>query len=93
MPGHKPPTYHGEINNFEDRIRDYWIPEAEKRNLTTIPDMIIWASGTWDVLGLRMKYAENKKRWVEQAVSWQELVWHRQRMHQIIKYAQKPFNL
>lgn len=74
----------GEPRNFEDRVRDYWLPEAQKRNMTTEPDMIIWASGTWDVLGLRMRYAQ-RADWVEQAISWQELAWHRRRMREMMR--------
>jgi hypothetical protein len=47
--------------------------------------MIIWASGTWDVLGLRRKYAGDAKTWKEQAMSFQEVVWHRKRLREMIQ--------
>jgi hypothetical protein len=86
LPSRKALQIQGDIKNFEDRIKEYWIPEATKHNLTITPDLIIWSSGTWDVLGLRQKYCSHTQSWMEQAVSWQELTWHRQRMHQMIRY-------
>lgn len=51
--------------------------------------MILWASGTWDVLGLRTKYREqDKEGWKEQAMSFQELAWHRMRLNEMTRLAQ-----
>ena len=73
----------GVPRNFEDRVREYWKPAVARKGLNTHPDFIIWASGTWDVLGLRKKYADRQRPWREQAISWQELAWHRKRLNEM----------
>lgn len=85
LPEHKTSADKGHLNIFEDRIQDHWLPAAQRLNLTVNPDMIVWSSGTWDVLGLRTKYREqDKKAWKEQAMSFQELAWHRMRLKEML---------
>lgn len=50
--------------------------------------MIIWSSGTWDVLVRRLNYynqVKDRSRWREQALSWQEVTWHRRRLSEMAR--------
>lgn len=80
-----PPPY-----KFESRIEQLYLPAL--KTLGDMPDMIIWASGTWDILGFRKKLrGANPSAWKEEPMSWDELSWHRQRLNEIHSYITTTF--
>lgn len=76
--------------DFETRIRDYYRPKMKELRQDRAPDLIIYASGTWDLTTLMFDYYhEALEKGVDvqqQAMSWQELAFHRRRLLEMRRY-------
>lgn len=80
-----PPPY-----RFEDRVEKVYLPGLKKRD--NMPDFILWASGTWSVLGIRKKLrSPDPNAWTEEPMGWDELNFDRQRLREIHSYITTAF--
>lgn len=75
----------GSPRQFERRVGEFLRPKVREAGFQEDHfDLILWSSGTWDILGVRKKSRDAAgQNWKEQSITWEELEWHRGRLLQM----------